>query len=100
LTAGAFDGHEPKPIPRGLNERLLSGAESEGVADSSGSIPLIPRANERRRLPTLADDKEGQDCVSHLPTFKCHAASHLVKSRRVALIYSERGDNATGVMAI
>jgi hypothetical protein len=37
VLAGAFDGHDPKPIPHGLDEGLLSGAESEGMADSSGA---------------------------------------------------------------
>lgn len=32
-----FDRHDPTPIPRGLDEGLLSGAKFEGVADSSGS---------------------------------------------------------------
>jgi hypothetical protein len=27
-------GHDPKPILHGLNEGLLSGVESEGLADS------------------------------------------------------------------
>jgi hypothetical protein len=37
VLAGAFDGRDPKPISHGLDEGLLSGAESEGMGDSSGS---------------------------------------------------------------